>query len=586
MPKVLIADTDRHLLDTIHQGLKKYNDQFQIILAEDGETAVRVMRKEPISVLVTGIHMPGKDGLQVLSYLSKHFPRTPCIVMAGPGLPDTGPKGHRDLVRYIETPVCLEKLSQMIFERLAVVDDGDSLPGIALGGFLQMIKITKRSCLLKVGAPNNKRGYLVFDRGVLFDAAYDDLRAEAAAIEMLQWEYVKLELRDVSDVKVKKRIALGLNDLINYSSAPSRESDRRPGKPLSAPTDGMKSKSESEKLLARAIRLVEGNHAQRAREEFSKLLRGGADSCDGWLWYSRVLRNVREIEAALKNAARISPDDPEVIEETRKLHLAKSWLISERVRRCPFCWSPLGADTAECHGCKCHLSIHERFFTSPRAGKQDVLEKAIERYIRVVRREKNIKAHYYLGMAHLNLERWEEALDHLLEMDRIAPKNKVITDQLRSLSNYVASIETLPHQEVFTRGNGSDRATAAQQDVRRTKVLVVEDSPTTRKVVSITLGKQGYTVLEAESGLEALTKLSDETPDLVLLDVILPGMDGYKILSIIRDSAELKHIPVIMLTSKDKFLDKVKGKMSGSNEYLTKPFDPDQLVAKVSKYLH
>ena len=99
------------------------------------------------------------------------------------------------------------------------------------------------------------------------------------------------------------------------------------------------------------------------------------------------------------------------------------------------------------------------------------------------------------------------------------------------------------------------------------------------------LSETAMRYFKLKNGLEALTRLNTQKPDLVLLDIIMPGMDGYETLSILKKSPELKHIPVIMLTSRDKLFDKIKGKMSSSDEYLTKPFDPDDLVAKVSKYL-
>ena len=79
--------------------------------------------------------------------------------------------------------------------------------------------------------------------------------------------------------------------------------------------------------------------------------------------------------------------------------------------------------------------------------------------------------------------------------------------------------------------------------------------------------------------------MNTQKPDLVLLDIIMPGMDGYESLSILKKSQDLRHIPVIMLTSQDKLFNKIKGEMSGSDEYLTKSFDPDDLLAKVDKYL-
>lgn len=117
------------------------------------------------------------------------------------------------------------------------------------------------------------------------------------------------------------------------------------------------------------------------------------------------------------------------------------------------------------------------------------------------------------------------------------------------------------------------------------KILAVEDSALARKVLVQTLVKSGYTVVEARNGLEALDKLGNELPDLVLLDLILPQMDGYQVLSAMKKHEFYKDIPVIVLTSRDTLFDKLKGKMSGTDEYLTKPIDPGKLLSKVEKYL-
>lgn len=117
------------------------------------------------------------------------------------------------------------------------------------------------------------------------------------------------------------------------------------------------------------------------------------------------------------------------------------------------------------------------------------------------------------------------------------------------------------------------------------KVLVVEDSNTTRKAIVRMLKEEGYRVAEASDGFQALAQLSELKPDLILLDIIMPGIDGYKVLHALKKAEEMKDIPVIMLTSRDKLFDKVRGKMSGSDEYLTKPFKREQLLEKVNLYL-
>ncbi len=117
------------------------------------------------------------------------------------------------------------------------------------------------------------------------------------------------------------------------------------------------------------------------------------------------------------------------------------------------------------------------------------------------------------------------------------------------------------------------------------KILVVEDSPTTRKVIKTQLKNNGFQVVESDDGIKALSTMALEKPDLVILDVMLPKLDGYSILYMIRHSNDLKDTPVLMLTSKAKLTDKVRGKLSSANAYLTKPFDPDNLIAEVEKHI-
>jgi twitching motility two-component system response regulator PilG len=112
---------------------------------------------------------------------------------------------------------------------------------------------------------------------------------------------------------------------------------------------------------------------------------------------------------------------------------------------------------------------------------------------------------------------------------------------------------------------------------------VIEDNPTTRKEIGLTLNQKGFAVIEAQDGMEALSKLGEEKPDLILLDIILPKMGVYKILSIIKENEEFKKTPVIMLTSKDGILNKVEGKLARSTAYLTKPFEPKDLTKIVEK---
>lgn len=117
------------------------------------------------------------------------------------------------------------------------------------------------------------------------------------------------------------------------------------------------------------------------------------------------------------------------------------------------------------------------------------------------------------------------------------------------------------------------------------KILIVEDSGLSRKSIINLFAGKSYDIVEAIDGLEALDKLERGGADLVLLDLILPKMNGYEVLSAMKKNIALRKIPVIVLTSRGALLDKLKGRMSGTDEYLTKPVNAKELKVLVRKYL-
>ena len=117
-----------------------------------------------------------------------------------------------------------------------------------------------------------------------------------------------------------------------------------------------------------------------------------------------------------------------------------------------------------------------------------------------------------------------------------------------------------------------------------TKVLVIDDSNTIRRSAEIFLGQVGCTVLLAEDGFDALGKIVEHEPDLVLCDVLMPRLDGYQTCSLIKRHPRYSATPVIMLSSKDGLFDRARGAMVGSNAYLTKPFTKDSLLRTVREF--
>ncbi|QCB48253.1 response regulator [Hydrogenophaga sp. PAMC20947] len=116
------------------------------------------------------------------------------------------------------------------------------------------------------------------------------------------------------------------------------------------------------------------------------------------------------------------------------------------------------------------------------------------------------------------------------------------------------------------------------------KVLVVDDSNTIRRSAEIFLKQGGHEVLLAEDGFDALAKINDYQPDLVFCDILMPRLDGYQTCAIIKRNVRFSDIPVVMLSSKDGVFDKARGRMVGSQEYLTKPFTKDQLLQAVQQF--
>lgn len=124
-------------------------------------------------------------------------------------------------------------------------------------------------------------------------------------------------------------------------------------------------------------------------------------------------------------------------------------------------------------------------------------------------------------------------------------------------------------------------ATAAHDGV---KVLVIDDSNTIRRSAEMFLRQAGYEVILAEDGFDALSKISDHQPSIIFVDVMMPRLDGYQTCALIKQNPVYRSTPVIMLSSKDGLFDRARGRLAGSDQYLTKPFNKDGLIRAVMDY--
>ena len=118
------------------------------------------------------------------------------------------------------------------------------------------------------------------------------------------------------------------------------------------------------------------------------------------------------------------------------------------------------------------------------------------------------------------------------------------------------------------------------------KILVVDDSKTIRRTAETLLSKEGCQVFTAIDGFDALSKIADHQPDLIFVDIMMPGLDGYETCSLIKHNKVFKKTPVIMLSSKDGLFDRARGRIVGSEQYLTKPFTKDELLGAISNQIN
>jgi twitching motility two-component system response regulator PilG len=121
-------------------------------------------------------------------------------------------------------------------------------------------------------------------------------------------------------------------------------------------------------------------------------------------------------------------------------------------------------------------------------------------------------------------------------------------------------------------------------DLTGLKVMVIDDSNTIRRSAEIFLSQSGCQVLLAEDGFDALAKIADHHPDVIFVDIMMPRLDGYQTCALIKKNPQLSSTPVIMLSSKDGLFDRARGRMVGSDEYLTKPFTKDSLLKAVAAH--
>lgn len=134
-------------------------------------------------------------------------------------------------------------------------------------------------------------------------------------------------------------------------------------------------------------------------------------------------------------------------------------------------------------------------------------------------------------------------------------------------------------------GMGGTVGSKQQTEVGGLKVMVIDDSKTIRRTAETLLKKEGCTVVTATDGFEALSKITDQEPDIIFVDIMMPRLDGYQTCALIKHNQVFRNTPVVMLSSKDGLFDKARGRIVGSDQYLTKPFTKEELLGAIKRHV-
>jgi twitching motility two-component system response regulator PilG len=323
-----------------------------------------------------------------------------------------------------------------------------------------------------------------------------------------------------------------------------------------------------------AIAEAKAGNKATAYGHLTKLLEQNPRHELAWQWLAAVAQSPEESLKAWKHVREINPKNERAAEAIRYYQTQEPEpkpVKAEAVAwKCPLCSGPADEAQDSCKACGAVLSLADlNALLNNSSIHKDLLEKAVHHYETAIAKQPDFASYYYLGLASLNLKDLEKAALHLGHAARIKPRDRVLRTQLDVLTQ---------------RLNAQRTSDAKKQRPMLGKILIVDDSPTVRKLVSMTLEKSGYGVMTAADGYEAADQLLKSLPDLILLDIAMPGMDGYQVCKLIKENKETSTIPVIMLSGKDGFFDKIRGRMAGSTAYITKPFKPDALVESIKKY--
>lgn len=214
MKTVLIVDDSVMLINYLEESFQEYDQDFKMISANDGMEAIELLKQHQVSLLITDLQMPKIDGLGLLAYVTKHYPKIPCIVMSAHGTPKIIKTIQQDILQFIEKPFTAKKLARTILSALKRDTVDGTLSGISVITFLQMVEMEQKTCLCEVESPGNPSGFFYFQGGELFHAICGELKGEEAAIKLINMDNPVINFRRPPKRKIPRAINRQLTGLI------------------------------------------------------------------------------------------------------------------------------------------------------------------------------------------------------------------------------------------------------------------------------------------------------------------------------------------------------------------------------------
>jgi CheY-like chemotaxis protein len=219
MKKVLIVDDDPVFLSVLAEGLRRFVKNFTVMTAEDGADAITLLKRDHVSLLVTDLMMPNVDGLALLAYVNEHHPSIPCFVMTAYETSYVKENLPRDILRFFRKPVSADKLGPEIIKTIDKKTPRGAVRGIAVTSFLLMIELEKKTCLFEVQIPGREKGLFFFDKGVLCDAVYGDLKGKDAALALITRERAAFTFKPFPKKQIARRMETPVKALVDEKFA-------------------------------------------------------------------------------------------------------------------------------------------------------------------------------------------------------------------------------------------------------------------------------------------------------------------------------------------------------------------------------